>query len=128
MTLAAAPAGAAPLDVTVANVRNDKGTVRVAACTQRTFTKETCEHIGSAKAKPGGTVVRLDVPPGTWAVQAYQDENDNGKIDTNFLGLPTEGIGFSNDAPMRMGPPSFGDAAFQLGAGGGRIRLSLRYF
>ena len=61
-------------------------------------------------------------------MQAYLDENDNEKVDQNLLGLPTEGIGFSNDAPIRLGPPRYADAAFQLGAGGGRIRLSLRYY
>ena len=121
-------ARAATLEVVVANVRNANGHVRVAACTQRTFTKEFCEHNGSARSAAGETTVRLDVPPGVWAVQAYLDENDNEKVDQNFLGLPTEGIGFSNDAPIRLGPPSYGDAAFQLGAGGGRIRLSLRYY
>ncbi len=42
--------------------------------------------------------------------------------------MPTEGIGFSNDAKMRFGPPSFADAAFTLGAAGGQIALALRYY
>ena len=84
-------AGAATLEVVVTNVRNAKGHVRVAACTQRTFTKEFCEHNGEAKAVAGETVVRLEVPPGTWAVQAYLDENDNEKVDQNLLGLPDRG-------------------------------------
>jgi len=121
-------AQAATLEVVVANVRNAKGHVRVAACTQQNFLKEFCQYNGNATARAGETVVRLEVPPGTWAVQAYLDENDNEQVDRNFVGIPTEGLGFSNDAPFRFGPPSYGDAAFQLGAGGGRIWLSLRYF
>ena len=126
--MAPALAHAVTLDVVVANVRNDKGHVRVAVCTQATFLKERCAHNAQVKSVAGETVVRLEVPPGTWAVQAYQDENDSGKVDRNFLGIPTVGLGFSNDAPFRFGPPSYADAAFQLGAGGGRIRLTLRYF
>jgi len=121
-------ARAATLEVVVANVRNAKGHVRVAACTPQNFLKEFCQYNGNAAARAGETVVRLEVPPGTWAVQAYLDENDNEQVDRNFVGIPTEGLGFSNDAPFRFGPPSYGDAAFQLGTGGGRIRLSLRYF
>ena len=127
-SLASTAASAVTLEVTVANVRNNKGHVRVAACTQATFLKEHCAYTAQVPSVAGETVVRLEVPPGTWAVQAYQDENDSGKIDRNLLGMPKVGLGFSNDAPFRFGPPSYGDAAFQLGAGGGRIRLTLRYF
>lgn len=121
-------AQAAKLEVVVGNVRSGKGHVRVAVCSPDTFLKETCQWHGQGKAAPGEVTVTLDVPPGTWAAQAYQDENDVGKITRNFFGLPTVGIGFSNDAPFRFGPPSFADAAFRLGAGGGRIRFNLRYF
>ncbi|MGI4939136.1 MAG: DUF2141 domain-containing protein [Janthinobacterium lividum] len=127
-SLASTAAPAATLEVTIANVRNNKGHVRVAACTSATFLKERCAYNAQVPSVTGETVVRLEVPPGTWAVQAYQDENDSGKVDRNLLGIPTVGLGFSNDAPFRFGPPSYGDAAFQLGAGGGRIRLTLRYF
>ena len=127
-TLAPTAAPAATLEVTVANVRNNKGHVRVAACTQATFLKERCAYNAQVPSVAGETVVRLEVPPGTWAVQAYQDEDDSGKVGRNLLGIPTVGLGFSNDAPFRFGPTSYGDAAFHLGAGGGRIRLTLRYF
>ena len=63
-----------------------------------------------------------------WAAQAFHDENRNGVIDRNLLGIPKEGLGFSNDAPFRFGPPAFADAAVQVVAPGGRIRLTLRYF
>jgi len=36
------------------------------------------------------------IPPGTYAIACYHDENDNGKLDTNFLGIPKEGTGASN--------------------------------
>ena len=130
MTLAAATAARAdPLIVTIAGVRNDVGQVRLAVCSKATFLKPTCEHVGSAPAKVGDVVIRLeDVPPGTCAPQPFLHENENGKIDTNLIGIPTEGLGFSNDAQFHFGPPGFSDAAFLLGRGGGRIRFSLRYF
>ncbi len=117
------------LEVTVTGIHSAKGTVLVAVCDQATFLQQTCRYKGRAPAAVGSVTVRITgVPPGTYAAQAYADENDNGKIDRNFLGIPTEGIGFSNDAPMRFGPPSFGTAAFSLGPAGGRIEFGLHYY
>jgi uncharacterized protein (DUF2141 family) len=53
-----------------------------------------------------------DVKPGVYAVGFLHDENANGKMDTNFLGIPTEGYGASNDARGKMGPPKWEDAKF----------------
>lgn len=125
----ASEAGAATLELLVGNVRNDRGHVRVAVCPQPLFLTDKCSFGGKAKARPGEVLVTIpDVPPGTYAAQSFHDENDNEDLDRTLLGLPKEGIGFSNDAPFRFGPPSFGDAAFQLPPSGGRIRFNLRYY
>lgn len=111
----------------VTGVRNARGEVLVAVCPEPQFLQETCEHMGRAPASVGDVTVRIaDVPPGVWAAQAFHDENGDGKIDTT-LGIPTEGLGFSNDVRFLFGPPKFGAAAFQLGPAGGLIRFSLRY-
>ncbi len=128
VSMVALPARSATLEVVVANVRSNKGHVRVAACTAGTFLKESCQVNGDAPAAIGEVLVRLEVPPGVWAVQAFLDEDDDKAINRSFFGLPTEGLGFSNDAPFRFGPPSFADAAISLTPGGGRIRLNLRYY
>ncbi len=49
---------------------------------------------------------------GEYAVRVFHDENKNGKIDTNFLGIPTEDYGYSNDASGWFGPPSWEKAKF----------------
>lgn len=122
-------AGAATLEVAVGNVRNDRGHVRVAVCPQALFLSDKCTLVGAAKARPGEVLVTIpDVPPGIYAAQSFHDENDNDDLDRTLFGLPKEGIGFSNDAPFRFGPPSFGDAAFRLTPAGGRIRFNLRYY
>ncbi len=119
---------AATLDVVVAGVRDARGDILVAVCSERRFLQPTCEHAGRAPARPGEVTVRVaGVPPGTWTAQAFHDEDGDGKIGRNVLGIPTEGIGFSNDAKFRFGPPRFSDAAFRLGPAGGRVRFSLRY-
>jgi uncharacterized protein (DUF2141 family) len=60
------------------------------------------------------TVEFRNLAAGTYAVAAYHDANGNGKMDANFLGIPKEPTGSSNDAKGRMGPPSFKDAQIQL--------------
>jgi uncharacterized protein (DUF2141 family) len=117
------------LEVTVTGVRSTKGHVLVAVCDKATFLAPSCTYHGRVPSKVGSVTVRLTgIPPGTYAAQAFQDANDNGKVDQNFFGMPLEGIGFSNDAPILFGPPQFSDAAFQLTAAGGSIHFGLRYF
>ena len=65
--------------------------------------------------------------PGDYAVAVYHDENDNHHFDKNFLGLPAEGYGFSNDAPTFLGPPSFAAARIGVHPGDNRILIRLRY-
>lgn len=61
-------------------------------------------------------VVFLGLPPGRYALRAFADENGNTKLDTNMLGIPTERLGFSNDAKGTMGPPGFDAAALPVEA------------
>lgn len=56
-------------------------------------------------------IVFEQVDPGEYAVKLYHDENDNGKLDKNFIGIPKEGYGFSNNGG-RFGSPSFEKASF----------------
>ena len=63
------------------------------------------------------------VAPGTYAVSVVHDENSNGKLDRNFIGMPREGVGASNDAKGHMGPPKFNAASFQYK--GGRLDLKI---
>ncbi len=71
--------------------------------------------------------VFTNLPPGTYAVAAYHDENANGEFDQGFLGFPLEGYGFSNDARGFLSAPSFSSAAVILGKDGETIRLRLSY-
>lgn len=70
-------------------------------------------------------VTFTDLAPGRYAVQVLHDANDNGRLDTNIVGMPTEGYGFSNN-PRVMRKAHFDEAAFELPAEGARITVSLR--
>jgi uncharacterized protein (DUF2141 family) len=65
-----------------------------------------------------GEVVRhqFQLPPGEYALSIFHDENDNGKLDTNFIGIPKEPVALSNNARPKFGPPKYKDAVFELGA------------
>lgn len=70
-------------------------------------------------------LVFVGLPPGRYALKSFADENGNGKLDTNLVGVPIERYGFSNEARGRMGPPAFDAAAVPLEATGGSIALRL---
>jgi uncharacterized protein (DUF2141 family) len=119
---------AAELTVTVRNVANAKGKVLVAVCTRETFLTPKCPYTASADARAGDVAVMIqNVPAGRYALQSFHDENGNGAFDRNFLGIPEEGIGFGNDAPIRLGPPGYDEAELTVTGLSTRIALSLRY-
>jgi uncharacterized protein (DUF2141 family) len=102
--------------------------VRVELCTQNTFLTQDCVYQGAAPAEVGVTVVRIEAPPGIYAAQAFQDVTDQHVVHQNFLGVPREKVGFSNDAPVHLHGPRFKDAAFLVGDEVQRITLRLRGF
>lgn len=55
-----------------------------------------------------------NLPFGEYAVKCYHDENNNSKLDKNFIGIPNEAYGFSNNARGSFGPPNFEDAKFTI--------------
>ena len=121
---AASSASAATIEVRVSNVAGGKGTVNVAVCDKERFLKQ-CAYSASVPAQEGETVVLVEgVPPGTWAVLAYQDENENKELDRNVIGIPKENYGFSRDAKGAFGPPSFEAAAIQVS--GDRAAAAIR--
>lgn len=124
----AQPARATIVEVTVTGVTSTRGHVRVELCTRETFLTQDCIYQGSAPAQVGSTVVRMEVPPGVYAAQAFHDVTDQKVVHQNFLGVPRERIGFSNDAPVHLHGPRFKDAAFSVGDDVQRITLRLRRF
>jgi uncharacterized protein (DUF2141 family) len=120
-----------PLTVRVSQLRNDRGRVAVAV-----FASPS--DFPDQKRALAGQVVKIEkgraaatfpgLKPGLYAVAVLHDENDNAKMDFNFLGMPLEGYGFSNDASAPFGPPSFEAAAFKLTPRASFIPVKVRYF
>ncbi len=126
----AAAANTPRVRVTV-EVRNQRGGVKCALFDGKEgFPKkvERAKAVVKAPIKDGYAVcVFAKVTAGTYAVIAFHDENKNGKLDTNWIGMPKEGVGASNNAKGTMGPPSFEDARFAVAAREVEQTIKLRY-
>ena len=115
--------------VEVKQIRDARGHVLVALCTQPTFLTASCPYHAAAPAAAGTVTVRIDgVPPGIYSIQAFHDDTDTKTLERSFFGLPTKGMGFSRDAPMRFGPPRFDDAAFRVAAADAAVAVTLHYY
>ena len=68
-----------------------------------------------------------NVPKGIYAVSVHHDENKNGKLDTNVIGIPIEGIGASRNPSMTFGPPEFDEANFRL-KNNIKLKIKLKYY
>ena len=66
------------------------------------------------KVEPGSVTYVYELPPDTFAIGIFHDVNLNNRMDNNFLGVPKEQYGFSNNARAFLGPPAFEAAAFEL--------------
>lgn len=127
LAIGAAPSGGI-LQVQIDNVRAQTGRVHVDLCTQAQFLKD-CPIMAEAPPRIGLTTVTLrNIKPGRYAAQVSYDQNGNGKVDRALFGIPKEGVGFSNDAKIRMAPPKWEEAVFDYDGRERTIRLKLRYF
>jgi uncharacterized protein (DUF2141 family) len=125
-----APASVA-LTVRVQGLSNERGRVAVALFSSAdAFPDQKRALAGQlAKIEKGRAAVRFEgLRPGIYAVAVLHDENENSKMDFNFLGMPLEGYGFSNDASAPFGPPSFEAASFKLQPRDSFIPVRMRYF
>lgn len=117
------------VEVVIENVRDTAGVIRVAMFRDaETFMKKPFRS-ASVKAEKGRVLVALEaVPPGTYAVSLIHDANRNGKLDSNFIGIPREGFGFSNDALGKFGPPTFEKAKVSVHGGNYVVLVQARYY
>lgn len=102
------------------------GPVMLQLCRQAEFGRR-CAHEQRVRPNARGQgVARFSaVAPGRYAAGAFQDVNNNGRLDFGRMGAPTEPWGYSRDAPAVMGPPTFSDAAVEVTASGAVIPLRL---
>jgi uncharacterized protein (DUF2141 family) len=103
------------LTISIAGLNSDKGSLLVGVySTKEDFLKKPFKSDIIKIINKKSLVIFKDIPKGAYAVSFVHDENDNKKMDTNFIGIPKEDFGCSNNATGFMGPPKYEDAKFQL--------------
>src|SRR5215467_2306170 len=123
-------AGAADLTVIVSGIRNESGLVSAGVFNSESSFAKAAEAFASfrIKATPGSVGFTVhNLPPGQYAVTAYHDENGNGTLDFDPLGIPAEGYGVSNDARETLAPPRFARAAFEVQDQNKSITVNIGY-
>lgn len=134
MALAPLLLGATPsasLEIDITGLRSARGMVQL-CLTQEPRYFPDCAKAGKVRrltlpAAQARVAHFVDLPAGDYAVAVIHDENGNGRLD-KMMGIPREGVGFSRNPRLRMGPPSFADASFRLSAGPETEVVRLKYF
>jgi uncharacterized protein (DUF2141 family) len=126
-----APAGQSALRVVATNVKSDQGTIVVWVYDNADHWLSDRWRTQKAVAVPGNrtddsVTLELDLPPGDYAFSVFQDLDDDGKLARNFIGIPKEPAGLSNNLRPKFGPPKFADAKFTIGDDPVEQRIALR--
>lgn len=99
------------LTIQIKDLRSSKGQILVELLDGE---EKQVAGINKKTTKNNCVFVFENLPPGKYAFKLIHDENGNKKLDTNWLGIPKEGIAFSNSPKMTFGPPSFEKIIFEL--------------
>jgi len=103
------------IKVEVKNAKNDDGKMFFALYdNEKDFLKKEIKGDIEVITNKTSIITFKNVPTGVYAVSVFHDKNDNGEMDTNGLGIPTENFGCSNNAKGFMGPPKWKNAKFEL--------------
>jgi uncharacterized protein (DUF2141 family) len=120
-------ASAADLSVQVGTIKTQQGQVWVSVFKSAdTYLKASIQRTAVKADAAELRIAFKDLEPGDYAVTVHHDVNDNGKMDRNFIGMPSEPYGFSNNAMGSMGPPSFDQAKVKVPAEGRSIQIKLK--
>lgn len=105
------------LVVTVSGLKNNTGLLTVELYnSEGKFLKKAFKTVSSTIKSNTATVTFIGIPKAEYTVMAYHDENNNKKLDKNFIGMPKEAVACSNNAKGFMGPPKYKDAKFTIAA------------
>jgi len=104
-----------PLSITITNLKSATAPVIFSVYDNADTYLDPKAQLKTYRFVPKGETLKIkltDLPFGTYAIAFYQDMNDNGEIDKNFLGIPKEPYAFSNDIRPKTSAPSFEDCKF----------------
>ena len=112
--------------VKVENIKEVKGSLRIAIYNHEDhFLSKEVASDGRAIQNESITFSFEGLENGMYAVSIFHDENNNGKLDSNLMGIPSEPYAFSNNAKGLFGPPSFEDCKFEISGSEKQIVITL---
>ena len=120
---------AGELSVNIRGIESDAGQLMIAVIdSEAAFNGEAPAVLSLLIApKPGERTFSTDaLPHGAYGIRVMHDENGNGDMDSNLVGMPTEAWGFSNNAMGNFGPPAWSDIRFEV-AGSTAVAIDLNH-
>ena len=119
------------LTVEITNIRNNKGEIVLAVFDDNdSFRKEEASFEKSyhkSDIKTGKMTVEIHLDRGTYGITILDDENNDGEMEYNIIGLPKEGYGFSNFYHRGMSRPDLEDFDFSIGEKDKTVQVKLKY-
>jgi uncharacterized protein (DUF2141 family) len=101
------------LDVTI--TKYNKGAILLALYnSEENYMEDTYKTAKVRVINNKATILLKDISKGVYAFSFFHDLNNNKKLDTNFLGIPKEPYGFSNNKKGRFGPPKFNEVSLVI--------------
>lgn len=124
---------AAPVKLKFTNTGKQAGVIRIAVYNNARHFPDNAAGIIKKADLPVGRAqttaeTSIDLPEGDYAVSVFLDENGNRKLDTNFMGIPKERFGFSNNPAVRFGAPSFSQCEVRVEETGSVFSINLKKF
>lgn len=105
------------LEIIVSDIKTMEGEIAIGVFNNESSFLKVNEELKTAKVKINNHTEKhifTSLPKGKYAISLYHDENKNNKCDLNFIGIPKEGFGFSNNYVPFISSPSFKDSEFYL--------------
>ncbi len=119
------------LKIDIVGFSNNKGKARISVFSKENkkafpdkYSKASYKFIVPIKDKKVTHIIE-DMPFGEYAVVVHHDENEDNELNTNWLGMPKESFGASNDAKGSFGPPDFEDAKFLINKSQLSIKINM---
>ncbi len=121
-----------PLTLDIQGLRAPRGKLVVSVFADaKAFPSDPAKAVAKQEIEINQTEMRVsfkDLPAGDYAIALHHDENSDGKMSYNFVGMPKEGFGFSRNGKVIFGPPSFADAKLSVSEEGTKAEIKMKYF
>lgn len=120
------------ITATIAGLKNQDGRLCLTLFAQESGFPSSAEAAIAAQCVQANQadvgITFANLRPGNYAIAVFHDANDDGKLNTGFLGIPKEGFGFSRNPRIATRAPRFQEAAFSLTRVKQQVQIQMKYF